>query len=353
LATPTAVIVGVGKAAQNGILIKNAESLQKLSTVNYIVMDKTGTLTKGLPEVTDISETSELAKNKVLQLVASLEKHSEHPLAQAVVNKNLSEKQTLLTVKDFAAIEGKGLTGTIDGQIYWVGNLSLVKELGLTADQKVISTFTSQGKTPVVLMTKQQILGYLAIADTIKDDAKQVAANLHQQGIKVAMLTGDHSQTAQYIADQIGIDTVIAEVLPGDKAAEIKKLQNAGFTVAMAGDGINDAPALATADVGIAMGSGTDVAIESAGITLLGGHIATLPKAIALSRATMRTIKQNLFWAFFYNVIGIPIAAGLLYPVFGILLNPALAGAAMAFSSVSVVLNALRLKRLNLAKESL
>jgi len=351
LATPTAVIVGVGKAAQNGILIKNAESLQKLSGVNYLVMDKTGTLTKGMPEVTDILSTSDLTNNQILQLVASLERHSEHPLAQAVVNKNQLEKQSFLDVKDFLAIEGKGLRGSLDGQMYLVGNTSLVADLGLTADSKIISNFTSQGKTPVVLAGKQQILGYLAIADTIKDDAVQVVARLHQQGIKVAMLTGDHQQTASYIADQIGIDTVIAEVLPGGKAKEINKLHSTGLKVAMAGDGINDAPALATADVGIAMGTGTDVAIESADITLLGGHISALPKAIVLSRATMRTIKQNLFWAFFYNVIGIPIAAGLLYPIFGILLNPALAGSAMAFSSVSVVLNALKLKRLNLLQE--
>ena len=348
LATPTAIIVGVGKAAQNGILIKNAESLQKLNSVNYIVMDKTGTITKGKPEVTDILSVDDLSKAEILQRVASLENHSEHPLAQAVVEKSQAEKLTLIPVKDFSAIEGKGLEGRIDGKKYYAGNLKLAEELSLKTDEEIVHSFTSQGKTPVVFITDKKILGYIAISDTIKDDAKTVISQLHQQGIKVAMLTGDHKQTAQYIAAQIGIDKVIAEVLPGDKAKEVKKLQAEGYHVAMAGDGINDAPALATADVGIAMGTGTDVAIESAGVTLLGGHLSQLPKAVKLSKATMRTIKQNLFWAFFYNVIGIPVAAGLLYPVFGILLNPAIAGAAMAFSSVSVVLNALRLKRVRL-----
>ncbi len=348
LAMPTAIIVGVGKAAQNGILIKNAESLQKLDAINYIVMDKTGTVTKGQPEVTDIIPSEDLSKTKILQFVASLENHSEHPLAQAVVQKSQIEKIILTQVKDFSAIEGKGLEGTIDGKKYYAGNLKLAEDLSLEANNEIVNSFTSQGKTPVIFMTDKKILGYIAIADTIKDDAKKVVAQLHQQGIKVAMLTGDHKQTAQYIAALIGIDKVIAEVLPGDKAKEVKKLQSEGYRVAMAGDGINDAPALATADVGIAMGTGTDVAIESAGVTLLGGHLSQLPKAVKLSKATMRTIKQNLFWAFFYNVIGIPIAAGVLYPFFGILLNPAIAGAAMAFSSVSVVLNALRLKRVTL-----
>lgn len=348
LATPTAIIVGVGKAAQNGILIKNAESLQKLNSIDYIVMDKTGTVTKGQPEVTDILPVGELSQTEILQRVASLEQLSEHPLAQAVVQKSQIEKMKLSQVKDFSAIEGKGLEGTIDGKKYFAGNLKLAADLSLKVSEEIIGSFTSQGKTPVVFMSDEKILGYIAIADTVKDDAKEVIAQLHQQGIKVAMLTGDHKQTAQYIAELVGIDKVIAEVLPGDKAKEVKKLQSEGYHVAMAGDGINDAPALATADVGIAMGTGTDVAIESAGVTLLGGHLSQLPKAVKLSKATMRTIKQNLFWAFFYNVIGIPIAAGLLYPFFGILLNPAIAGAAMAFSSVSVVLNALRLKRVRL-----
>lgn len=348
LATPTAVIVGVGKAAQNGILIKNAESLQKLSNINYVVMDKTGTVTKGAPEVTDIVPAGDFSPKGILQIAAALEAHSEHPLAQAVVQKGKTEHVEPMQVKDFAAIEGKGLKGVVDGQTYYAGNIKLIGDLSLRADEKIIDEFASQGKTPVVVVGSKKILGYIAIADTMKDDAKDAVADLHKRGITVAMLTGDHKKTAQYIAEQVRIDQVIAEVLPGDKAKEIEKLQSQGFLVAMVGDGINDAPALATADVGIAMGTGTDVAIESAGITLLGGHISKLPKAVTLARATMRTIQQNLFWAFFYNVISIPIAAGGLYPFFGILLNPAIAGAAMAFSSVSVVLNALRLKTVKL-----
>jgi len=348
LATPTAVIVGVGKAAQNGILIKNAENLEKLESVNFVVMDKTGTVTKGKPDVTDIKTIGDWSTKKVLHLLFSLENHSEHPLARAIVEKASEEKLKPFDVKDFAAIEGKGLTGVIDGKQYFAGNLKLVEDRSLKVDQKIVDSFTSAGKTPVVLMNTKEIMAYVAIADTIKEDAKDTVALLHQQGLKVAMLTGDNKRTAQYIADQVGIDQVIAEVLPADKASQIKKLQAEGYKVAMVGDGINDAPALATADVGIAMGTGTDVAIESAGITLLGGNMSKLPKAFTLSKATMRTIKQNLFWAFFYNVVGIPIAAGILYPFFGILLNPAIAGAAMAFSSVSVVLNALRLKRIKL-----
>lgn len=348
LATPTAVIVGVGKAAQNGILIKNAESLEKLNTINFMVLDKTGTVTKGMPEVTDISPVGNYSPDKALNILASLEQHSEHPLAQAVVDEAKKKDQSLVQVKDFSAIEGKGLKGVIEGQSYYAGNLKLAEDLKLRIDDVLITTLTSQGKTPVILITDREVIAYVAIADTIKDEAKVAIDQLHKKGIKVAMLTGDNQRTAQYIANQVGIDRVIAEVLPGDKASEVKKLQSEGYKVAMVGDGINDAPALVTADVGIAMGTGTDVAIESAGITLLGGQISKLPKAVILARATMSTIKQNLFWAFFYNVVGIPIAAGVLYPFFGIMLNPAIAGAAMAFSSVSVVLNALRLKRIKL-----
>lgn len=344
LATPTAVIVGVGKAAQNGILIKNAESLEKFDAINFVVMDKTGTLTKGQPELTEIRIANGQSEKEVLRIIASLEHHSEHPLAEAIVSKAKNENISLDKVTDFSALEGKGLSGKVQGITYYAGNSKLLKDLGLPVDTIVLDEFSSQGKTPVILANKQNVIAYIAISDTIKDDAKDVVVKLHKQGIKVAMLTGDTQQTAEYIARQIGIDRVIAEVLPADKATEIKKLQAEGYKVAMVGDGINDAPALATADVGVAMGSGTDVAIESAGITLLGGKISKLPKAITLAKATMRTIKQNLFWAFFYNVVGIPIAAGILFPLFGILLNPGIAGAAMAFSSVSVVLNALRLK---------
>lgn len=308
-------------------------------------MDKTGTVTKGQPELTDISAEGSRSDKEILRLLASLESLSEHPLAQAILIKAGTIGTTLYKVTDFSAIEGKGLKGTINKVKYYAGNLKLVSDLNLTVDEKIINNFVSQGKTPVVFMTNKEILGYVGIADTVKDDAKEAVTELHRQGIKVAMLTGDNIKTAQYIASQVGIDRVIAEVLPADKASEIRKLQTEGFKVAMVGDGINDAPALATADVGIAMGTGTDVAIESAGVTLLGGHISKLPKAIRLAQATMRTVKQNLFWAFFYNTFGIPIAAGVLYPVFGILLSPAIAGGAMAMSSVFVVTNSLLLKR--------
>jgi len=345
LATPTAVIVGVGKAAQNGILIKNAESLEKFQGINFVVMDKTGTITNGTPAVTDVKVSANVAYKKVLQFLASLEKQSEHPLAQAVVEKAQEEKVDLLSVSDFKALEGKGLEGVIAGTEYFAGNLKLADDLGLKVDTDIIRRLTSQGKTPIIFATKKSILAYIAIADTIKNDAKEAVAALHKLGIKVAMLTGDNRRTAEYIAKQVGIDRVIAEVLPADKANEVKKLQEEGYKVAMVGDGINDAPALATADVGVAMGTGTDVAIESAGITLLGGHISKLPKAIKLARSTMRVIKQNLFWAFFYNIVGIPVAAGILYPFTGIMLSPAIAGAAMALSSVSVVSNSLLLKK--------
>ncbi len=345
LATPTAVIVGVGKAAQNGILIKNAESLEKFQSINFVVLDKTGTITNGTPAVTDIKPVGKIAQKKILQLLASLEKHSEHPLAQAVVEKAKEEKLSMLPVTDFKAIEGKGLEGAVAGTHYAAGNLKLAEDLGLKVDEALIKKYASQGKTPVIFATKKSILAYIGIADTIKDDAKDAVSELHRLGIKVAMLTGDNKRTAEHIAKQVGIDRVLAEVLPADKANEVKKLQQEGYKVAMVGDGINDAPALATADVGVAMGTGTDVAIESAGITLLGGHISKLPKSVRLARATMRVIKQNLFWAFFYNIIGIPIAAGALYPFTGIMLNPAIAGAAMAFSSVSVVTNSLLLKQ--------
>lgn len=351
LATPIAVIVGVGKAAQNGILIKNAENLEKLDSVDFVVMDKTGTLTKGKPEVTDILPLGDGASSKILQLLFSLENHSEHPLALAIVEKASQQKIEPIKVEDFAVIEGKGLKGIINGKKYFAGNLKLVEDLALNVDNKIIDSFTSKGKTPIILMDSKEILAYIAIADTIKDDARLTVDLLHKHGIKVAMLTGDNKRTAQYIADQAGVDQVIAEVLPVDKANEIKKLQMKGYKVAMVGDGINDAPALATAEVGIAMGTGTDVAIESAGITLLGGRISKLPEAFVLSKATMKTIKQNLFWAFFYNIVGIPVAAGVLYPFFGILLSPAIAGGTMAFSSVSVVLNALRLKRIKLQEK--
>jgi P-type Cu+ transporter len=347
LATPTAIIVGVGRGAQNGILIKNAESLEKLHKVNTIVVDKTGTITKGKPEVTDILPSygeGSLDSDEILKLIASLEKNSEHPLAEAIKEKAKSMDIELMKVDDFEIIEGKGLKGIIDGEMYYAGNLRLMDDLKLNYDNDVIEKLSKQGKTPVLFTNKEKILATIAISDTIKETSADAVTKLHKLGVNVIMLTGDNKNTAKYIANQVGIEQVFAEVLPAEKADKIKELQKSGLVVGMAGDGVNDAPALALSDVGIAMGTGTDVAIESADITLLAGDISKIPQAILLSKRTMSTIRQNLFWAFIYNTLGIPLAAGLLYPFFGILLNPVFAGLAMAFSSVSVVTNSLRLR---------
>jgi Cu2+-exporting ATPase/Cu+-exporting ATPase len=344
LATPTAIIVGVGKGAKEGILIKDAATLQKLHNITTVVVDKTGTITAGKPAVVDVKNLSELTDTELISIIASLEKKSEHPIAYAITQyvqeKNISTKE----VSNFSVIAGKGVTGVIDNIEYFVGNTALMIEMNSTFDSKQLEQFTAQGKTPLVLATKEKVLGFVMIADSIKNESKQAVSDLHALGIQVIMLTGDDEKAAHYIAAQVGIDQVVAHVLPADKLEKIKELQKQGQIVAMAGDGVNDAPALAIADVGIAMGTGTDVAIESAGITLLGGDISKLVKAIKLSKMTMRGIKQNLFWAFAYNIIGIPLAAGLFYPIFGWLLNPVFAGLAMALSSVSVVSNSLRIK---------
>ncbi len=344
LATPTAIIVGVGKGAKEGILIKDAATLQKLHSVNTVVLDKTGTLTKGKPEVASVRNFSEKTEGSLLAILAALEKKSEHPIAHAIVLRAEELKMTLPTVSAFEALKGKGLKGTVDGMQYFAGNAKLMEDLHLAVDTQALQKETQAGNTPVFLATKDNILALVTIADTLKENAKEAIVRLHKLGVKVLMLTGDDKNTAAYIAREVGIDEVVAEVLPEDKLNVIKKLQGEGRVVAMAGDGVNDAPALAAADVGIAMSTGTDVAIETAGITLLRGDISKLVKAIALSKITMRGIKQNLFWAFIYNIVGIPLAGGLFYPLFGWLLNPAFAGLAMAFSSVSVVGNSLRIK---------
>lgn len=344
LATPTAIIVGTGRGAENGILIKNAESLEKLYKVNTVVTDKTGTITKGKPEVTDVIPISEISANQVLQLLASLEKRSEHPLGEAILNKAMSANLRLTNLDKFETLPGKGLKGVIAGIVYYAGNVKLVTGLGLTLPEDVVGKLTAQGKTPIILTTDKQVIGIVGVADTLKENAAHTISELHRLGIKVVMLTGDNLATAKYIAAKVGIDEVIAEVLPQDKANKIKELQQQGDIVAMVGDGVNDAPALAQADIGIAMSTGTDVAIESASITLLKGDFSKVLQAIKLSKFTLRAIKQNLFWAFAYNIIGIPLAAGLLFPVWGILLNPIFAGAAMALSSISVVANSLRLR---------
>lgn len=344
LATPTAIIVGVGKGAKEGILIKDAATLEKLHKVDTVIVDKTGTITIGKPTLVDIQNLSNLKDDEFISILASLEKKSEHPIANAVVNYAHEKNIDVENVSGFEGIQGKGLKGTINGLEYFIGNAKLIEELGLAFDISKIEQFTAQGKTPVIIATKEKVLGFVMVADEIKPESRQVIADLHKLGIKVVMLTGDDERAAKYVASLAGIDDVVAHVLPQDKLQKIKELQSQGRVVAMAGDGVNDAPALAQADVGIAMGTGTDVAIESAGITLLGGDISKLVKAIRLSKITMRGIKQNLFWAFIYNIVGIPLAAGALYPVFGWLLNPVFAGFAMAMSSVSVVSNSLRIK---------
>ncbi len=348
LATPTAIIVGVGKGAKEGILIKDAGTLEKLHKVNVVVVDKTGTLTKGKPELVSIQnfsgEKEKQSDNELVAVIASLEKKSEHPIALAIISYAQEKNLSLHSVESFDAIGGKGLKGTIGNIEYFVGNTKLISDLNLSFDTNVLLKETTEGKTPVILATSEKVLGVVMVADAIKPEAIEAVSQLHKLGIKVFMLTGDNKNTAEYIAKQIGIDEFYAEVLPEDKLNKIKELQSLGKIVAMAGDGVNDAPALAQADVGIAMATGTDVAIESAGITLLHGDISKIVKAINLSKITMRGIKQNLFWAFFYNIIGIPLAGGLFYPIFGWLISPVFAGLAMGFSSVSVVGNSLRLK---------
>lgn len=342
LATPTAIIVGVGKGAHEGILIKDASTLEKLHTVTTVLVDKTGTITKGKPELVSFKNYSDKSDAEVIAILASLDNKSDHPISHAVVSYAREKHIELLPVEGFEAIKGKGVVGSVGGVRYHIGSAKLATELGASFES--IEKEAAEGKTPVILTTGGVTLAVAMVADALKPEAKEAVAALHKLGIRVVMVTGDHAQTAQFIAKQAGIDEVVAEVMPQDKLEKIKGLQAEGKIVAMAGDGINDAPALAQADVGIAMATGTDVAIESAGITLLHGDISKMVKAIRLSKFTMRGIKQNLFWAFAYNIIGIPIASGLLYPMFGILLNPVFAGLAMALSSVSVVGNSLRLK---------
>ena len=342
LATPTAIIVGVGKGAKEGILIKDAATLERLHEVDVVVVDKTGTMTRGKPELASIRNLSEKSDDDIVAILASLENKSEHPIAHAITEYAKERNIQLVPVEQFEMLKGKGVSGSIGGARYHAGSAKLAAELG--APPASLEKDTKEGKTPVVLAAEGKLLAVVLVADTVKPEAVAAVKDLHALGITVVMLTGDDANTARAIADQIGIDEVVAEVLPEDKLNKIKELQAKGKIVVMAGDGVNDAPALAQADVGIAMATGTDVAIESAGITLLQGDLSKLVKAIRLSKLTMRGIKQNLFWAFAYNVVGIPLASGVFYPVFGWLLSPVFAGAAMALSSVSVVGNSLRLK---------
>jgi len=345
LATPTAIIVGVGKGAKEGILIKDAATLEKLHKVTTIVVDKTGTITKGKPEVVSVRNISGKDDSEIISILASLEKKSEHPLAHAILSYAEENKIEFVVAENFVSEKGKGISGKINGNDYFAGSINMMKDFGLSFDVDILEREAKEGKTPVLLASKEKVLGAVMIADTIKPDTILAVSLLHKLGINVVMLTGDNRYTAERIAKEAGIKKVIAEAMPEEKQMRIKEMQDAGEVVAMAGDGVNDAPALAQSDVGIAMSTGTDVAIESAGITLLAGDISKLVKAVNLSKITMTGIKQNLFWAFVYNLIGIPLATGIFFPFSGWLLSPVFAGFAMAFSSVSVVLNSLRLKR--------
>ena len=350
LATPTAVMVGTGKGAENGVLIKGGESLETAHKLDTVVFDKTGTLTKGEPEVTDIIVFNSYSEEEVLKYAASAEKVSEHPLGEAVIKKAIEIKIVLHDPKNFKAIEGHGIEAEVENVGVLLGNAKLLRDRNIEIKDLIEKAeyFAKDGKTPIYIALNGHVAGVIAVADTLKENSVQAVEKLKKLGLEVIMLTGDNRKTAQAMARRAGIDRVLPEVLPEDKVHEIKKLQAEGKRVAMVGDGINDAPALAQADVGIAIGSGTDVAMEASDITLIKGDLQGVVSAIELSKRTIRVIKQNLFWAFFYNVAGIPIAAGVLYPFFGILLNPIFASAAMAFSSVSVVSNSLRLRRAKL-----
>ena len=347
LATPTSIMVGTGKGAENGVLIRGGEALETAHKLNTIVLDKTGTITLGEPSVTDIVTHNGFNAEKLLSLAASAEKGSEHPLGEAIVNEALRREIKLVTLKNFNAIPGHGISAEIDQKEILLGNRKLMdeKNISLGSLEDRATELARQGKTPMFIAESGKLVGIIAVADTVKKSSPAAIKALQKLGLEVVMLTGDNRRTAEAIARSVGVDRVIAEVLPDEKAAEITKLQKEGKIVGMVGDGINDAPALVQADVGIAIGTGTDIAIESSDITLISGELDGVVTAIALSKATIRNIKQNLFWAFAYNTILIPVAAGVLFPFFGILLNPMFAAAAMGLSSVTVVTNALRLRR--------
>jgi Cu+-exporting ATPase len=348
LATPMSIMVGVGRGAREGVLIKNAESLERMEKVSTIVVDKTGTLTAGRPELVAVHARNGFPEGELLTLAAAVEQSSEHPLARAIVEGAQSRNLKLNTVSEFQSETGGGVFGTVDGRKVMLGSRRFLEQHGITADSGMVESaalLQEQGKTVIFVAADAQATGFLAVADPIKLTTAEAVRSLHDRGLKIVMLTGDQEATARHVASQLRIDDFHAAVRPEEKREWIRTLQQQGQVVAMAGDGINDAPALAAADVGIAMGSGTDVAIESAGITLLKGDLRGVTKAVALSRATMRNIRQNLFFAFAYNLVGVPIAAGALYPFFGVLLSPMIAAGAMSLSSVSVISNALRLRR--------
>jgi len=345
LATPTAIMVGTGKGAKNGILIKSGGALEIAHKLDHIIFDKTGTITKGKPDVTDIFSFNNFKERKILEIAASIEKNSEHPLAESIVNKAKKSKLNLKNIKSFKAIPGKGVFCKINNKNYYLGNNKLMKDCKINVSSVVNKVYKleEEGKTVMFLSENKKLIGLVAVADTIKDNSFKAVRYLQKLGVKVYMITGDNERTAKAIAKKAGIKNIFSEVLPEDKAKYVKKLQKSG-KVAMVGDGINDAPALAQADIGIAMGSGTDVAMETGDVVLMKNDLLDVAKAIKLSKLTMSKIKQNMFWALFYNSLGIPIAAGILYPFTGWLLSPMIAGGAMALSSVSVISNSLLLK---------
>lgn len=345
LATPVAIMVGTGKGAEYGILIKSAEALEVAHSVKTVVLDKTGTITEGKPKVTDVVPSEYISEQELLSVAASMEKPSEHPLADAIVAYAQEKKVGFLPTEHFKAVSGQGITASMNGTEYYAGNISFISQyVDVGSFEELSNTFADQGKTPLYFADSNHILGVIAVADVVKPTSAEAISQLKDMHIDVVMLTGDHKKTAQAIQKQLGIDRVVAEVLPQDKEREIRALQEGGHKVAMVGDGINDAPALARADVGIAIGAGTDIAIESADIVLMKNSLLDVVTAIRLSKATIRNIKENLFWAFFYNSIGIPLAAGVFFSLLGWKLNPMFGAAAMSLSSVCVVLNALRLK---------
>jgi len=350
LATPMSIMVGVGKAAGVGVLIRSAEALERLEQIDTLVLDKTGTLTEGKPRVVAVVAAGERSENELLAAAASVERASEHPLAAAIVAAAQERGLSLAEPGSFRSITGKGVSGEVKGEIVALGNVNLMRDLGISPDnvEAKADPIRRDGATALYLAIDSRIAGIIAIADPIKPTAPEALRRLRALGLRVVMLTGDNRSTAEAVARRLDIGEVFAEVLPADKHALVRRLKDEGRVVAMAGDGVNDAPALAAADIGIAMGTGTEVAIASAGITLVKGDLAGIVRAVMLSRATMRNIRQNLFFAFIYNAIGVPVAAGVLYPAAGILLSPMIAALAMSFSSVSVIANALRLRSLPL-----